>query len=302
MKILFVAMSESIHTVRWIHQLKELGWDLYLFPACDDRGIHKEIDEVTICIPFYKFIKKAKKSFLRKYVSLLYSRIVIYRIRNTPDYYRKLLKRYINTIKPDIIHSLETQSAGYLVAKLRSEFTHTNSFPFWLHTLWGSDISLFGQLQAHKAQIKSVMDLCDNIIVDCKRDRLLLDQLNVSPKILDVEHATSGFDITRIQQLRDTVLEKTSARKQIILKGYQGWSGRSLVAIRALSRCRDVLFGYTLAVYSYDGSDEIKISLELFSNETGVPVIFIPEKSSHATLLENQGKHLNSGLNLLLHF
>jgi hypothetical protein len=49
-------MLESIHMVRWILQLKELGWELYLFPACDDRGAHNEMDEVI----FVRFIGKEK--------------------------------------------------------------------------------------------------------------------------------------------------------------------------------------------------------------------------------------------------
>ena len=39
MKILFVAMSDTIHTARWIGQLAGLGWDVHLFPSIDTGEI-----------------------------------------------------------------------------------------------------------------------------------------------------------------------------------------------------------------------------------------------------------------------
>ena len=33
LKILFVAMVESVHTARWINQIADQGWDIHLFPA-----------------------------------------------------------------------------------------------------------------------------------------------------------------------------------------------------------------------------------------------------------------------------
>jgi hypothetical protein len=289
MKILFVAMSESIHTVRWIRQLRDQGWELYLFPACDNRDIHAELDEIHICIPYYPVLKRLDRIPLGRFLKLVYSKIVSIRARRTPGYYPERLKRYIRTIRPDIIHSLETQSAGYLMSAVREGIGTDKSFPVWVHTTWGSDIYLFRQLAAHKQRLWKVMELADQVSVDCRRDRLILEEAGFSDKILPVEHATSGFNIEYIRQLRENTLQKTSDRKQILLKGYQGWSGRSLVAIRALTRCKDLLAGYTLAVYSGSGSEDIQIALELFSNQTGVPVKRIAEKASHATILENQG-------------
>ena len=74
-----------------------------------------------------------------------------------------------------------------------------------------------------------------------------------------------------------------------MLKGYQGWSGRALVAIRALARCKDLLTGYTIVVYSHKNSIDITIAMELFENETGVSVVFIPDDSPHSNILKNQG-------------
>jgi len=41
--ILFVAMSGSIHTARWINQLEGHGWDIHLFPSLDQGVVHPEL-------------------------------------------------------------------------------------------------------------------------------------------------------------------------------------------------------------------------------------------------------------------
>ena len=39
MRVLFVAMADSIHTARWIRQLQGQGWDLHLFPVDTSGGL-----------------------------------------------------------------------------------------------------------------------------------------------------------------------------------------------------------------------------------------------------------------------
>ena len=46
MRILFVAMANSIHTARWINQLADQGWDIHLFPV-EDKGIHPDLRNLT---------------------------------------------------------------------------------------------------------------------------------------------------------------------------------------------------------------------------------------------------------------
>ncbi|NJL56154.1 hypothetical protein HC928_13955, partial [bacterium] len=48
MRLLFVALARSIHTARWLSQLKDTGWDLHLFPAEDQRRVHPALRGVTV--------------------------------------------------------------------------------------------------------------------------------------------------------------------------------------------------------------------------------------------------------------
>lgn len=53
MKILFVAMSDSIHTARWINQIADRGWDIRLFPSIDCGITHPELKNVHVYHSFY---------------------------------------------------------------------------------------------------------------------------------------------------------------------------------------------------------------------------------------------------------
>src|SRR5207244_623486 len=47
MRVLFVAMAHSVHTARWIAQLRGRGWDLHLFPV-ESARLHPELHDVTL--------------------------------------------------------------------------------------------------------------------------------------------------------------------------------------------------------------------------------------------------------------
>jgi glycosyltransferase involved in cell wall biosynthesis len=68
-----------------------------------------------------------------------------------------------------------------------------------------------------------------------------------------------------------------------MLKGYQGWSGRALVGLRALERCADLLNDYRICIFS--ASPDIVLAAELFTLNTGLVVDIIPEDATHHEIL-----------------
>src|SRR5437762_509653 len=48
MRILFVAMQESIHLVRWVSTVTEQDWDVHLFPVHALAELHPELKAVTV--------------------------------------------------------------------------------------------------------------------------------------------------------------------------------------------------------------------------------------------------------------
>src|SRR3990172_6919663 len=53
LKILFIAYSDSIHSVRWINQIADQGWELHLFPVDDCCTARTDFRDITIHYSFY---------------------------------------------------------------------------------------------------------------------------------------------------------------------------------------------------------------------------------------------------------
>jgi glycosyltransferase involved in cell wall biosynthesis len=297
MKILFVAMAESIHTARWINQLKDEGWDLYLFPSHDHRSLRSDFDGVKILVPFFFLFTWLDKRGLGKYFRFIYSKIFYLTKKRSPDYYAQRLDRYIKNIKPDIIHSMETQGGGFLVAKVKCEYPHS-SFPAWWHTNWGSDIFLFGRLPYQKPLIRRVMENCDFYSCECKRDVDLAMQFGLKGIAFEPYPNTGGFRPELIDEYRKES-GPTSLRKVIMVKGYQGWAGRALVAIRALERCADLIKDYKVVIYSNASGEDVEIASTLLSQNTGAEVTILPAGTSHTEIMQHHSRaRISIGLSM----
>ncbi|WP_342737082.1 hypothetical protein [Bradyrhizobium sp. B117] len=67
-------------------------------------------------------------------------------------------------------------------------------------------------------------------------------------EVLPVKPNSGGFDLPVVKQLRS--LRLPSKRRLIMVKGYQHFAGRALVALDALAKASDALTGYKILVFS----------------------------------------------------
>lgn len=282
--ILLVARQGSIHTVRWIKQFNGQDWDVHLFPSVGGV-IHPEMEGITFHSPLFLGVIKIDKmrpgdetalSFFIRATNYLSRRVLE---RFIPNLRAKQLLKVIRRIGPNLVHSLEMQAAGYLTLEAKTQLRGT--FPSWLVTNWGSDIFLFGRLTQHKAKIRDVLANCDYYSCECERDINLARQFGFRGKTMPVFPNSGGFDLAALEVERNRILP--SARKVILLKGYQHWAGRALVGLRALSRCEDILEGYSVVIYFAD--PDVAIAAELFTDKTGIPVRILPDNTPHKEML-----------------
>jgi hypothetical protein len=287
MRILFVAMANSIHTARWINQLNGQGWDVHLFPSIDVGEVQPELRNVTVYHSFYGSRKNCDKTIKLRGLPVVSDNIALLGRkalkRMWPDSRRLQLGRIIKKLHPDIIHSMEIQAAGYFTMDVKKRYT--GQFPPWIVTNWGSDIYLFGRLAEHVDRIKDVLAACDYYSCECQRDVQLARQIGLKSEVLPVLPNTGGYDLPRVAQCRQT--GPTSARRLILLKGYQSWAGRAFVGLRAIALCARELQGYRVAVYL--ANDDVKIAAELVSQSTGIPIEVIPY-CSHDDMLRLYGR------------
>jgi len=285
MRILFVAMPDSIHTARWVSQLTGEGWDIYLFPSQNGK-LHSAFHDVSVFAPWLRYpVQNLDNIRCIRWtgVSAFADRVLTMLVRKPSKLFWKWsLIWIIRLLKPDVVQSLEIQHAGYFTLTVHKYFL--NDFPKWVVTNWGSDIYLFGRFSEHEEKIKSILEQCDYYSAECNRDMELARKKGFKGKALPVFPNAGGFDLGYLKKLREP--GKVSDRRVILLKGYQNWAGRALVGIRALAICADVLKGYRVAVYSF--GLEVEISARLFEKDTGIPVELIPQ-CGHDELLRWYG-------------
>lgn len=286
MRILFVGMPESIHTARWLSQIDNEGWDIYLFPAIK-TGLHPDIKNINILSPYFQYsYRRGQGIHLIKWVAFLYfldkhiTRLLHHRFTYFSD---RSLAWVIKILKPDIIQSLEIQHAGYLTLESRAYLK--DHFPTWIVTNWGSDIFLFRRFPEHEEKIKTILAKCDYYSAECQRDIDLALSMGFHGKVLPVLPNAGGFDLKHVTPLRQAGC--VSDRRIILLKGYQHWAGRALVGLRALARCANILQGYQVAIYA--ANSDMQIAARLFSQDTHIPVEIIPQ-CSHEEMLRWYGK------------
>lgn len=279
-------MPSSVHTERWLSQFPFDDWDIYFFPVyiSDPLKINRK---ATIFLSKIIFPKKYHPNNRYIWWSSIFFRIdsilkFLFR-RRERKLYQFALEIIIRFIKPDIIHTLETQHSGYLALNLKRKLKAR--FPIWLLSIWGSDLYLFSRLGNHQLNIKNVLAEVDGYSSACHRDLPLGKCLGFKGKAFSGIPSTGGFDFEELNKIRKIL--PISSRKKIVLKGQESWSGRALFGLRALNLCSDLLTDYEIMVYS--ASADVKIAAELFSQDTGVQLKII-EHSSHDFMLEIFGQ------------
>ncbi|MCJ7743689.1 MAG: hypothetical protein MUO99_03920, partial [Dehalococcoidales bacterium] len=204
MRILFVAMHNSIHTCRWVNQLKGQGWDIHLFPSWDG-DTHIGLQEVTVHELLYRRpsglstsvrLKGLNWPFPKRYLPV--ARVALERCPRVFPWAQRVrrLTHLIRTLKPDIIQSMEIQHAGYLTLEAKKRLK--GGFPVWIINNWGNDIYLFGRLAAHKDKVREVLSMCDYYSCECQRDVRLAREAGFAGEILPVLPNCGGFDLERL--------------------------------------------------------------------------------------------------------
>jgi hypothetical protein len=283
--ILLVAMLDSIHTARWVAQLDGQGWDVHLFPSCRGETVHPVMTNVTVHHMFYSERLSADMALNSNdkpsVFALWFDRFRTYIFeRRFPMHRGRQLRRVISRIRPDMIHSMEMQAAGYLTLEAKKQ--SLAPFPPWLVTIWGSDIFLFGRLGDHKEKIRAVLENCDFFSCECERDVELARALGLrGERVSSGSPVTGGFSAADLNMSKAACI--TADRKVIMLKGYQHWAGRALFGLRALERCADLLTGYEIVIYS--AVPDVDLAARLFSEKVGIPVRVLSQRISHGEIL-----------------
>ena len=313
-RILFIGMLDSPHAAKWIQLVADQGWDLHFFPV-DLVKPHRLLSNITVHLPWKRIYPR--QWLLKQLRRLFRSNVKVAECYTTPAHVRSIfplylmspfdrilvhpklstsrlgesdvrapwvlgpraLKKVIKKVKPDLIHSMEFQHAGYLA--LRTKESMGRDFPAWLATNWGSDIFYYQRFDDHRQQITRLLKNIDYYSCECERDIGLAHALGMTAKVLPVLPNTGGFDIEAITTLRGVTL--TSQRKIVMVKGYQHFAGRALTALKAIAQCAPQLQGYEIVVFSARGV--VVEKAQQLQQETGITFTVLPY-TDHDTMLD----------------
>jgi len=286
MKILFVGFPYSIHTYRWISQLDGSEIEYYFFPNQHNQPLNPNFKNLKYFESFYKtnyfndlpnnnyyspylnFLSFSKNSFLKKSLFFIDRKI------NKENHLMNDLLKVIKTIKPDIVHSMETQNSGYLVSLAKENFK--GKFPIWVHSIWGIDLHFYGNKPLHESQIRKCLSAVDYLITEGKRDCRLARFYGYKNKDI-IFQSTGGCFVPA------TLNKKPSERKIILVKGWQDECRNALNSMEAIENCVKELETFEVIVYS--ANKPVLDFVEKIKKQNSLKIRII-EQMSHQDLIE----------------
>lgn len=269
-QILVIGMADSVHLARWLSQFIDQPIDFTLFPSSPHRRIHPKLTEL-IASPSNRMTIVLKPSSMR-WLALPLSALDI----PFGNFFRsKLLRRLIINQKFDLIHVLEIQHAGYLLLDTKL----APNLPKVFITNWGSDIYWFQQFQKHKQKIIQLLNIASFYSAECHRDIEIVRQLGYTGMTMPVIPNSGGINLEEIP--KDSL--PPSQRKKIMIKGYTGFVGQALVALKACELAADHLRGYEIVIYSASLKAQIRaLKLRHFHK---IRVTILKKRTPHHEML-----------------
>ena len=266
-------MADSVHTARWLEQFENSKDEFVFFPSSPHRRIHPKIVRLlNASSPMQISIPRglSKTGLILAALDKFFNN----RLRGV------LLRRAINKFEPDILHAVETQGAGYISLEALDKVENK---PFFILTLWGSDLFWFRKFNRHKLRLMSLLPLVDLLSMECERDVEIARDLGFAGKLFPPFPVTGGYEIA--DSPNSNVKTKTSARRVILVKGHTRFVGRGTQALRAIEELSDRLTGYQVIVYSAD--PKAKRLANSIAKQTGLPIkVFGRGQIAHQDLLK----------------
>lgn len=268
MRILMVSMN-SIHFQRWSEQLRDSGHEIHWFNILG--GLESpSLDFVTQYTGWKHRFKKGRYLFKKIGNKIPFLKPIFE--RNVEDVFREKLA----IVQPDIVHSFALYVSCTPILNVMKE----SQIP-WVYSSWGSDLFYFKDIPKYRKDIEIVLPEINYLFTDCHRDQKLAKELGFVGTSLGVFPGGGGFPLQKIKSYIKPIEERTT----ILVKGYQGRSGRAIPVLKALKKIEGKLVNYEIVVFGC-GSETIRFQEE--SNSKGI----FHKQLSHDEVLQLMGTSL----------
>tara|TARA_B100000678_G_scaffold235973_1_gene205466 strand:+ start:431 stop:1561 length:1131 start_codon:yes stop_codon:yes gene_type:complete len=238
-KILMVSMP-SLHFFRWVDQLKDSDFEVYWF---DITGSGKSIERINWVHQITKWKMRwdfPGRIFIKSKFPNLYRCLQKINERSISSEFEKKIVE----IKPDLVHSFALYVACTPILSVMKKYDQLK----WIYSSWGSDLFYFQHKTNYLADIKNVLKRVNYLITDCKRDFIIAEKHGFGGQFLGVFPGGGGFKLEEI----NTYKKSKEDRNVILIKGYQGRSGRAIPVLKAIIKLKGELQSYQIVVFGAD--------------------------------------------------
>lgn len=239
MKILMVSIP-TLHFFRWANQLQDAGHEVYWF---DITGMSQPVSKISWIqqkVDWKLRWDYPGRLFAKNRFPKLYTFIQQFNEKDTA----KTFENYLNAIQPDVVHSF----ALYLSCSPIIEVMEKNPTQKWIYSSWGSDLFYFQNEPSYLKDIKRVLPRVNFLFTDCQRDYEIAKQYGFTGKFLGVFPGGGGFQLDEMETYKLPI----SQRKTILIKGFQGRSGRAIPVLKAITTLKEQLLNYEIVVFGSD--------------------------------------------------
>ena len=270
LKLLIFCEPKSVHSVRWINQLRDTGWKVKVASPVapnwnfwttnhispQNNAISAEIAPVELvqskigvlfqlCAFFGKVIMFFCKKTKIKNPNLdgFYNRLI-------SNYWRSELSKLINDFQPDIVHSLAINQDWRNLCLPVLELKQNGKIKSpWIYSSWGTDLTFYPDLDVKfKREVERIIRSVDYYISECKRDYDQAVLFGLQGKYLGSLPAFGGIHTTEMKVYRSQ--GKVSERRKIYIKGRgeEDPVGMAMEIMNALEANHDLLKGYEILI------------------------------------------------------
>jgi glycosyltransferase involved in cell wall biosynthesis len=270
----------SLHFFRWSEQLENSGHEVYWFDILDGNPTErlpfvKKINGWRLKYPNLKgrYFIKQKMPFIYKFLKPL--------IENNVE---KAFEKTIIDLKPDLVHSFVLYISCTPI--LQVMLKHKN-IP-WVYSSWGSDLYYFQNETKFLNDIKMVLPRVNYLFTDCHRDIGIAKEHGFEGDVLGVFPGGGGFSFKETDIFIKPVLD----RNTILVKGYQGRSGRAIQVIKALELISDEIKNFSIVVFGTNPEVENYITKQRLSEVLSIKTLLSKDFLPHKDILKLMGDAL----------
>jgi glycosyltransferase involved in cell wall biosynthesis len=292
---LVVGFPNSVHTARWINMVQGRGIRFVLVPSYDAPAaddftgtcLIRDSSDLTRVpedkTPIFDLHSVPAEEIAAAQEHLDYQEYRPPWLGGLQLSHPAHLAAAIRRLDPVLIHSMVVQFGGYLCFACKKYLGE--DFPPWLLSNWGSDIYLFRKLPGHGELLREILASVDAYHAECERDVDIAHGMGFRGFTFPVMPATGGVDFHTFPSLDS--FRRPSERREILVKGYHGWSGRGLHVLAAVHLAADALRSYKMRIAL--AGPEVRQMTASVAEHNGLDIAVEPYLADHRDALLRLG-------------